>query len=1175
MNIRIVSTAVELKSALASAQGGDRIELRAGDYGVLSLRDLSFASGVTLTAHEEEPPQFNSISLWECGGLIFDKINLDFEPTIETLEWSSPFRVDGSSNISIVNSTITGGNAVGGINADSPAGSQGSTGINGFPIGVGLSFHHSNDITIENNLITEFSSGVRFNDVDGIAMNENEIHSVRKVPVGGAEVDNVHMEGNYFHDLTPWKFGGLGDHGDFVHFWTNPDQEIPSQNLVFINNFFAQGDGVPVLGVYLDDNNNDMGFEGVLIKDNVIHLGNAQAMRMEDVVGLQILDNTLVQASGTERDAPKIYLDYGNRDVVIDGNIYSGVTGRGMENLGQNNISIRDNMSVQVQDPLAVDYVGDIFVDALSSNPSLADFKVPSGSILDGYGANLGEVTEAFISDTRGAGMSLSTHAFDLNLEPSAEVIWDFGDGQTGKGMSTEHTYAEAGVYQAIATVKPDVGATYQLNKTIRVIDPIPVYDRFEGDTLEDAQALPGVESVAAREGNAIRLEEAQTTLSFDADEGLRNNPEFTLSIAFRKDDGMESDGGRILYFSGTAVIDLTADGISLRGSTNAGEPITLQANGTGINDAEWHQITYTMSKAEGSAILYLDGQEIARVDGLTGGQHTTFGHDLHVGNPFGENFSGLLDEVAFLRGALSPEQVAESYLAFESGEALFSDLRGLSAEPEDKEPPSSALADGAIEGAMQEPSPSGVDESMAQDPVSTLDQFLAYSAGTGLYVYEDGEVNHLDADMFSSSAGINLGSPGVASRIDREYVADLLGQDAFSISMTLTADSAASAGEVARLHHSFIASVTEKGELHLQMFTEAGERLRYTTDGANLADTNAHHIEISLNSGVLDITVDGSTLASSLMTSPLANKGSHDLTFGNPWGQENFDGKISAFSMSLSGEPSTVVPSAPATTEGEAQSTTSDDLAQDNAASTSQLLSYEATTGLSVYGNGEMKQLNINTFSSSAGIDLGGPGVASRIDRGYVADFLGQDAFSIAMTLAADSAGSAGEVARLHESFLITVTEKGELHLQAFTEGGERLHLTTNGANLSDTSSHDITISLNKGVLDVSVDGDMLASTVMSSPLADKGAHDLTFGNPWGKENFDGTLSAFEISLPKEHFTSSPQQLFASIFDGAFAEKSYENSFDYEEAALLGDRYQDSIDQFASQGALPDSYFG
>lgn len=67
--------------------------------------------------------------------------------------------------------------------------------------------------------------------------------------------------------------------------------------------------------------------------------------------------------------------------------------------------------------------------------------------------------------------------AFDAtgSTDPDGTVsgyAWDFGDGSTGTGATTSHSYAAAGSYQVTLTVTDDDGATGQLARTITATAP-------------------------------------------------------------------------------------------------------------------------------------------------------------------------------------------------------------------------------------------------------------------------------------------------------------------------------------------------------------------------------------------------------------------------------------------------------------------------------------------------------------------------------------------------------------------------------------------------------------------------------------------------------------------------------------------------------------------------------
>ncbi len=147
-------------------------------------------------------------------------------------------------------------------------------------------------------------------------------------------------------------------------------------------------------------------------------------------------------------------------------------------------------------------------------------------------------------------------------------------------------------------------------------------------------------------------------------------------------------------------------------------------------------------------------------------------------------------------------------------------------------------------------------------------------------------------------------------------------------------------------------------------------------------------------------------------------------------------------------------------------------------------------------------------------GIQLGKLGVAASVAREHVSDILGTEDFSIGLQLKADVAGTKGEIFRLHGSIIAEVNTKGELYVRAFTSEGAEIRLTTTGTRVNDLKTHDIDITLDDGRFRVLVDGKVSAEAAFAGTLQSDGNHPLTFGNPWNKTNFNGDLSAFDISV-------------------------------------------------------------
>lgn len=186
------------------------------------------------------------------------------------------------------------------------------------------------------------------------------------------------------------------------------------------------------------------------------------------------------------------------------------------------------------------------------------------------------------------------------------------------------------------------------------------------------------------------------------------------------------------------------------------------------------------------------------------------------------------------------------------------------------------------------------------------------------------------------------------------------------------------------------------------------------------------------------------------------------------------------------------------------------------------------------VYAGGEETLLGAtrtaSTLSASAGSDgvqLGAAGVTASIARSSVASMLNTDDVTIAMTIEADRAGAWGEVVRLGTSFSVVVDGKGAVVLQALSDSGQAVKLSSGGVRVNDTAPHDIEVRLEGGRLQLWVDDRMADDTAFAGTLSNNGRQDMTFGNPWGRTNFNGDLTAFEVLVNdgpgSQAFTDDP----------------------------------------------------
>ncbi|SMY09306.1 PKD domain-containing protein [Flavimaricola marinus] len=181
-------------------------------------------------------------------------------------------------------------------------------------------------------------------------------------------------------------------------------------------------------------------------------------------------------------------------------------------------------------------------------------------------------------------------------------------------------------------------------------------------------------------------------------------------------------------------------------------------------------------------------------------------------------------------------------------------------------------------------------------------------------------------------------------------------------------------------------------------------------------------------------------------------------------------------------------------------------------------LLSFEDGQILS-YDYGQATK--IDTVDAT-GIEVPETGVAGyAIKRSHFAEIEGADDIQINMTIQADSADNAGEIIRLHMSFYVTVEDDGELLVIIHDPAGAQYGFTTTGAGLDDIKAHDISISLSGEDLLISVDGVIVGTGVVPGGMGNSSTNDLTFGNPWGGANYDGSVTALEITANADDFDS------------------------------------------------------
>lgn len=307
-----------LPRALTEAKPGSTLELSPGFYGELVLNRRE---GLTIKGGRDVV--FSGVRMVQAKRIRLDGFTIRMEPNAQTTATSQAIRIVEADKVTLSGLLIEGGPAVNGIARTALVGTPNPTGtVLGLPAGRAMNITRSSDITVEKCEIRQFHKGVTFGHVRGFTVTDNDIHDLRTSPISGGGVSNVLIARNHGWRSTPWQLGGKGDHGDFIHIWTAAKgQEGPSTDIKILDNLWEQRDGAAMLGIYLDDDRNALGFTNVEVARNVLIVSEGQGLRLERVSGV-VRDNVLLWngGDGDHRKHPQIVLGNGNSNLQITGN---------------------------------------------------------------------------------------------------------------------------------------------------------------------------------------------------------------------------------------------------------------------------------------------------------------------------------------------------------------------------------------------------------------------------------------------------------------------------------------------------------------------------------------------------------------------------------------------------------------------------------------------------------------------------------------------------------------------------------------------------------------------------------------------------------------------------------------------------------------------------------------
>ena len=667
-NIFSVSNSEELMNALASASGGDTIELAGGDYGDLKLVDgkttfdVNFDAPVTIRSVDAEPSaSFSSINLYGVSNLTFENVTFDYEFDVGDSILHKPFQVWGeSANITFKDSIFDGDLANGLSEID-----------DGYGYAIGLTVRDSSDIAVENSEFFNWYKGAAFGQVDNLLVSGNELHSLRSDGFNFVEVKSVVIENNYFHDFN--KSPNSPDHLDMIQFWTNGTTS-PTTDVVIRNNILDIGEGSVTQSIFMRNEEVDTGrageemyYQNILIENNTIYNAHTHGITVGETDGLTIQNNSVLQA-GSEFfgnyesvTIPKINIKPESTAVTVKDNIVSSINGFD----DQVTWSVAGNAIVHPSE-----YLEQFITSEIDTDNGTHQFTVLPGSMVDQLGAgaepikfpnvsdSLKPLFNVYSSEADGHSLifdaSLSVGPLGFISEDDADFVWSFEDGSTTTGQVVQHDFGSPGYHGVTLTVVNKNGEAAQTSFTAGIIgDDIVHFDAQSGLFVTSAygEETP-LENGAATligtvDGQTLKLggEGVQASVASSELSSFFGTDAFELSMTIKADSAASWGEIARVHTSFTVSVDQNGN-LTLHLSLDDGSGITMVSQGVSLSDGAFHDVGIRFDGDGGFAEILIDGEIVASesVSGaLWGGPR-----DLAFGNPWGkQNFDGELTSFA------------------------------------------------------------------------------------------------------------------------------------------------------------------------------------------------------------------------------------------------------------------------------------------------------------------------------------------------------------------------------------------------------------------------------------------------------------------------------------------------------------------------------------------------
>jgi hypothetical protein len=248
-----VATVAQFNTALASAKSGDVIELAAGEYSALSIRNFNPIGNVTIrSADADNPAHISDLYVQNSSNLTFTE--LDIGRPLNTGETAAAVKFARFDNVD--NLTIDRVHVYGSLD-DNPQND-----------GRGMEIKNSSNVVLSNSEFEQVILALAIASCQDVTLVGNSFHDIRSDGINVMATDRITIDSNHFTNFD--KIVG-SDHSDAIQFWTT-NQDRTSTDIVIRNNQMIQGTGTAFQGIFLRDDSTTMPFQRVTIENNLVYM---------------------------------------------------------------------------------------------------------------------------------------------------------------------------------------------------------------------------------------------------------------------------------------------------------------------------------------------------------------------------------------------------------------------------------------------------------------------------------------------------------------------------------------------------------------------------------------------------------------------------------------------------------------------------------------------------------------------------------------------------------------------------------------------------------------------------------------------------------------------------------------------------------------------------------------